>query len=248
MGLFDIFKGKGKESAAVSTADKNAGKFARTANDKLAQNYDRLEALQALAKMGTPEAAAVLLKRFSFYIEPSMSDQEEKEVAFQGIAAVGQAAVEPIVAYCEKAESLTWPLKLLKAILPHAQYLEEVLDLLSDHDTDYARNIDPKVQLMGALTGETADELVAEVSRFLEDVSEPVRFQAVLTLLSTSEASSQGALIELALNEESVRIRNKIGEGFAEKKWVVPEEKRAAFARAISSGGRGLGADGIVYS
>lgn len=246
MGLFDIFKGKGKEQAALSTADKNAGKFARTATDKLAQNYDRLEALQALAKMGTPEAAAVLLKRFSFYIEPSMSDQEEKDVAFQGIAAVGPAAVEPIIAYCEKAESVTWPLKLLNAILPHDAYIEEVLDLLSDHDTEYARNIDPKVQLLAALTDEKAEELVAEVSRFLEDVSEPVRFQAVLTLLSTSDGP-QAALVALAVSEESVRIRNKIGEGFAEKKWTVPEEHRDAFRRAISSGGRGVGSDGVVF-
>ena len=84
MGLFDIFKGKGKDQGAPQApADKNAAKFARTACDKLAQNYDRQEALQALAKLGTPEAAAVLLKRFSFYIEPSMNDQEERSSRFR---------------------------------------------------------------------------------------------------------------------------------------------------------------------
>lgn len=246
MGLFDIFKGKGKEQAGAAPADKSVAKFARTACDKLAQNYDRLEALQALAKLGTPEAAAVLLKRFSFYIEPSMSDQEEKEIAFQGIAAVGQGAVEGIVAYCEKAESLTWPLKLLKAILPHDAYLEEVIDLLSTHDTDYARNVDPKVQLIAALSGEQAEDLQEEVARFTEDVSEPVRFQAVLTLLSLPGDASLDALVDLATSEESVRIRNKIGEGFAEKKWVVPADKRAAFSRAISGAGRVVGGDGLV--
>lgn len=34
----------------------------------------------------------MLLKRFTFYIEPSITDQEEKEVAFQGIVGAGGAA------------------------------------------------------------------------------------------------------------------------------------------------------------
>ncbi|MCC6647018.1 MAG: HEAT repeat domain-containing protein [Polyangiaceae bacterium] len=248
MGLFDIFKGKGKDQGAPQApADKNAAKFARTACDKLAQNYDRQEALQALAKLGTPEAAAVLLKRFSFYIEPSMNDQEEKELAFQGIAAVGEGAVEVIVAYCERADSLTWPLKLLKTILSSEAYVEEVVDLLGDRDTDYARNIDPKLQLISALTGAEGEDLQAEIVRFLEDVSEPVRFQAVLTLLSLKGEAALEPLIDLAIAEESVRIRNKVGEGFAERRWVVPSEKRAAFARAISGAGRQVGGDGVVH-
>lgn len=246
MGLFDLFKGKGKEPAAGAPVDKSVAKYARAACDKLAQNYDRLEALQSLAKLGTPEAAAVLLKRFSFYIEPSMNDVEEKDIAFQGIAAVGEDAVDSIVAYCEKAESLTWPLKLLKAILPHDAYVVEVVDLLADHDTDYARNVDPKVQLMAALTGEDAPELQVEVVRFVEDVSEPVRFQAVLTLLSLKGDESLDALVDLATSEESVRIRNKIAEGFAERRWVVPSDKRTAFARAIAGAGRAVGGDGVV--
>ncbi len=247
MGLFDIFKGKDKGQAGPQL-DKSVARFARPACDKLAQNYDRVEALQGLAKLATPEAAAVLLKRFSFYIEPSMNDSEEKEIAFQGVLAVGPSAVETIVAYCEKAESLTWPLKLLKAILPHDEYVDEVIDLLSNHDTDYARNIDPKSQLIAALVGEEAEDLQAEVVRFVEDVSEPVRFQAVATLLSIKDEASIGALVDLAISEESLRIRNKISEGFAEKKWVVPTDKRAEFARAIAGAGRALGGDGVVLA
>ena len=113
MGLFDIFKSKPKGAAAAAApADKNVARYARTASDRHAQNYDRMEALESLAKISSAESAAVLLKRFTFYIEPSITDQEEKEVAFQGIVGAGEAAIDPIVAFCAdpKSESLTWPL------------------------------------------------------------------------------------------------------------------------------------------
>lgn len=241
MGLFDIFKSKPKGAAAAAApADKNVARYARTASDRHAQNYDRMEALESLAKISSAESAAVLLKRFTFYIEPSITDQEEKEVAFQGIVGAGEAAIDPIVAFCAdpKSESLTWPLKILKVLVPADRFVEEVVEILSSKDTDYARNVDPKLQLLSALEGVKDEDAIEEVMRFLEDVSEPVRFQAVLCLLATDDADAViEPLVEQALDEESVRIRNKVAEGFAARKWVVPAEHRQKLAAQIDVGG-----------
>src|SRR5258708_40305543 len=99
MGLFDLLKAKsdkgkpGTEPAAVG--DKNVARLGKVAGDKHAQNYDRIEAIDALGKVGTGDAAAALLKRFTFHIDPSITDQEEKEAAIRDVLAAGGAAQGP---------------------------------------------------------------------------------------------------------------------------------------------------------
>ncbi len=90
MGLFDLFKGgtqkaEGKPRPKASPAAKWADRVERRV-----QNYDRQEAIQALSEMGSAEAVEVLLKRFTFHIDPSITDQEEKDSAFRGILRAGR--------------------------------------------------------------------------------------------------------------------------------------------------------------
>src|SRR5690606_25078941 len=151
------------------------------AADKRAQTYDRVEAIHALAEMKTPEAAAALLKRFSFVIDPSITDAEEKELAFRGILAAGKDVVPAVVEFCTKAEALTWPLKVLKELLDEEEYRDELLDLLERFDTEYARNVEPKIQLVQALEEVVHEDVRESVERFFEDVNETVRFHAVQT-------------------------------------------------------------------
>src|SRR6185312_15521891 len=108
MGLFDRFKGAKKDEKVNPAA-----KWAEAAGNKRAQNYDRQEALAALAAMGTPEAATALLKRFTFHMDPSITDQEEKEMAFNGILKAGNDAIEPVRTFVARAESLAWPMRVL---------------------------------------------------------------------------------------------------------------------------------------
>src|ERR1700728_2065404 len=118
MGLFDLFKSGGSKGGKSSTNEKPssaaaaAAKWAEKAADKRAQNYDRQEAIAALAEMGTAEAAAALLKRFTVNMEPSITDQEKKDGAYEGILAAGKAALDPVRAFAAKAESLAWPIKI----------------------------------------------------------------------------------------------------------------------------------------
>ncbi|MFO0660334.1 MAG: HEAT repeat domain-containing protein [Polyangiaceae bacterium] len=240
MGIFDFFKGSKNPTPSTTgpksnppAQDKNVARHTKVVGDKLAQNYDRIESIEALCRVGTSEAVAGLLKRFTFYVDPSTVDQEEKELAFRGIVDAREAALEPIRKFCEKAESLAWPLKILRAQLEEASYVEEVLALLENFDTDYSRNVDPKVQLIEALDGKNTAEVLEALLPFVEDVSEPVRFQVVTTLLSLNNEAVVEPLVDQALVEESVRIKNKIAEGFRERGWQVPEGKRAKFEAAV---------------
>ena len=63
MGLFDLFKGNGKKDKgekAEKPKPNAAARFAERAGDKRAQNFDRQEAIAALAEMGTADAVAAL--------------------------------------------------------------------------------------------------------------------------------------------------------------------------------------------
>ena len=79
----------------------------------------------------------------------------------EGLAA-GKDAVPAVLEFCVKAEALTWPLKILRELLEDEEYRDELIDQLERFDTEYARNVEPKLQVIMAL-----EEMVHE------DVREP---------------------------------------------------------------------------
>jgi hypothetical protein len=238
MGLFDRFKGgaRGEKKEGPRPAKANpAAKWADRV-EKRAQNYDRQEAIQALADLGTAEAAEVLLKRFTFHMDPSITDQEEKDAAFRGVLRAGKAAVEPVRAFASKAESLAWPMKIMKELVDEAEYVEELLRWLSRWDTEYAKFVDPKVQLLAELEERRHPHIREAVERFLEDVNEPARFHAVAAALAQEDSAAAPALARLMGDEESVRVRSKIAEGLASRGWTVPEDEQQAVRKGLPPG------------
>ncbi len=257
MGLFDFLKGGGK---ADGPSDKKLASLIKTATDKRAQQYDRDEALRALIAVGTPDAAEGLLKRFSIKVDPSITDEEEKQMAYDGIVAIGQgrktdgkgkgddkddgkdaeaaakraaelkvAVIERTRAYCKAAENLTWALKVLRALEGDAEYERELLDLLTAQDTEYMRNVEPKVNLLAALEELKGEAVRAAVEEYLGDVNETVRFHAVQTLFEQGDPTAIPALVALLEKEESVRIKNKVADGFIRRAWKVPEALRDSY-------------------
>jgi hypothetical protein len=238
MSLFDFLgKKKNDESAAPKRpSPKDIPRLARLAGDKMAQNYDRQEAIDELAKAGTAEAAEALLRRFSFSMEPSITDQEEKEAAAEGIVAAGEAAIEPIRKYCARAESLTWPLKVLRRIVGEEQMADELLALLEEFDVEYMRNPEPKIQLISVLEEYPSDDARVGVEPFLVDVNESVRFHATTTCFSMNDDRSVPALVGALAEEESLRVKNRIASGLVEKGWTVPAELASRCREALPPG------------
>ncbi len=225
---FGLAPKTGKTASSSAEAAKWADRV-----EKRAQNYDRQEAIQALADMGSSEAVEVLLKRFTFHMDPSITDQEEKESAFRGILRAEKNAVAPVRAFAAKAESLAWPMKVIQELVSDEEYVEELLKWLSRWDTEYAKFVDPKVQILAALEEHKHASIRAEVERFLEDVNEPARFHAVAALLAQEDASAAEPLGRLLADEESVRVRNKAAEGLFQRGWPVGALARDAVRKSL---------------
>lgn len=235
MGLFDFLSGKKSQESSPKKkpSAREFNRYARLVAEKMSQNYDRQEAIEVLAAQGTAESAAALFKRFSWTMEPSITDQDEKQAAVQGIVAAGSAALDPLRSYAVRAESLTWPLKVLRQIVPEEDIVDELLGLLDEFDTEYVRNIEPKRQLLAMLEEYPCSEVRQGVEPFLTDISEPIRFAAVTTTFAMGEDGCVPALAEALAEEESLRVRNRIAQGLAERGWKIPEDLREVFADAL---------------
>jgi HEAT repeat protein len=264
MGLFDLFSKKtaaqpqatGGEAKPSEAAPKAKGKskeasprelarLARVVSNKMSQNYDRQEAIEQLGAMGNVEAARALLRRFDFSMEPSIVDQDEKEATARGIVAAGMSALEPIHAYCGRAESLTWPLKVLRQIVPADQIVTELLTLLDQFDTEYLRNPEPKIQLISLLGEYRTNEVREAVEPFLADVNESVRFHASGTIFAMGNVESAGPLVEALAEEESLRVKNRIARGLEQAGWELPEAI-AKRAEALLPPGYGIRNNRVV--
>lgn len=236
MGFFDFLKGGSKKDSGAGDGKKKsspAAKWAEAAGSKRAQPYDRQEAITELGKLADADAVEALLRRFTFATDPSITDQEEKELAFEGILKAGREAIMPVRAFVAKAESVSWPMRVMKSILEQDEYVEELIVWLSKWDTEYAKFIDPKLQILEALGELTHPKIREATERFLEDVNDQAKFNAVVAVLAQSDAASVPALLALLLDEESVRIRTKIATGISEKGWEVPDDRRDEVRKAL---------------
>lgn len=236
MALFGLF-------AKRSDADL-LRKHAERATNRRAQAIDRWEGIQALLKLRTPDAVQALLPRFNFYVDPSITDQEEKDAAFEGIVSMGEAAIAPIATFMRRAESISWPLKMLDRVAPPATVIEKLTELLAEMGVEYERSPQRKIQILAALEERRDPSIAQQASRFLRDANETTRFHAVSALLAQPEAAEhRAALVACLLAEDSVRVRNRILDVFATLGWDVGPD--AAAVRSRLPAGYRLDARGV---
>lgn len=220
MSFLGIF-GKKSEGGALR-------KHAERVANKRAQAYDRWESIQALAQMRTRESVEALLPRFTFYVEPSITDQEEKDAAFAGIIESGEPGVEPVVAFLKRVDSISWPVKMLDKLIAPEAVVGHLLDLLAKMDTEYARDPESKIQILTTLAERTDPRAAEAAVRFLGDANESARFAAVGAIIGQDAvAAHRAALVNALCTEDSVRVRNRVLDALATGGHSVePEQER----------------------
>jgi hypothetical protein len=232
MGLFDFLKGKG---GAAPSDERALLRHAERVMDKRAMSPDRFGSIEYLCRQGTAEGWRAVLPRFNFNVDPGITDREEKAFIVEAIRANPEHAVEPLREYLRSAPSISWPIKLLREILPREDFVAEVVDFLGTFDTGYEKNAERKAQLIAALEEEPDPRVTPAVLPFLEDFTEDVRFHSVRTLVAQADVSARGPLLKLLLEDGSVRIRSTIVEGLAERGWAIEPDQRDRIAQLLQT-------------
>jgi hypothetical protein len=222
MGVFDLFS---KDSRAERAREKNASK----AINKYAQSDVRMKALQALRDDGSPEALYALMRRFGMMYDKSIEDEQEKDWVFEILVEKGGKVLEPLKKYLQTADSISWPLRLLeKVVATKEEQVVVVEEILARHEPGYERDPTKKIQLINHLGGLKHPRGPGLAVPYLADMDEGVRYAVVEALLRLGdEDATRVQLLEhfVSEKEESLRIRIRIADGFAEHEWVLGDRR-----------------------
>jgi HEAT repeat protein len=225
MGLLDIFKSKDER------AERSREKTISRALNKFAQSPDRLRALENLLADGSEEALFGMMRRFGFAYDKSIEDEHEKEWVCDALVSKGVAALPAVRRYLKSADSVSWPLRVLGQVASSKEEELEVLkEVLERHEPGYERDPTKKIQVLSHLGHMKNEGISALVVPYLEDMDEGVRYTAAETLLThkNSEVSAKPLLAAFTSDtEESLRLRQRIADGFAELKWPVGDARAA---------------------
>ncbi len=228
MGILDFFRGKGRGTAAAGDPPDGRAAVPRALErhikrllNKHLHTEERWASLQAVAEDRSDAAVDALVRRLGIYVEPSAVDNEEKEYVADVLAGRGDAVVPSLLRSFKAMETVTWQVRILGKIL-HRDALRDILiDLLAGFDTEYERNPQRKIEVIKEMAEFDGERVAGAVARFLEDVNEEVRFQALAALAGIRDESTREAVVAALLREESVRVRNAAIDLLVDAGWAV---------------------------
>jgi len=229
MGILDLFSKEGRKARARASNIKGAVA-------KFAQSADRFKALQALRDDGSEEALYGLLRRFGMMYDKTIEDEQEKDWVFEVLVDKGVTILPSLKRYLLAADSISWPLRLLDKVADREVELAMLKDILARHEPGYERDPTKKIQLLNHLAALKDRRVPPLITPYLEDMDEGVRYAAVEALVrQADEAASAVSLVDqlTKADEDSLRIRLQIAEGFAELGWKLPADKRDAVLKFL---------------
>ena len=201
----------------------------RRANNKYTPKDYRQVALSNVmeeAKKGNEIAIGGMIARFGVIAEPISEDEREKEWVCDALIDIGRPALPQIRRGLRCAETVNWLQRGLRGIVDEDEFRRELLDVLAAFDNEYERNPDRKIQTIMTLADLPDPEVARELLRFLGDVDETVRFQAVVALARQGDEVAREPLLHTICEDESLRVRNEAVDAFSERGWSTSGFKK----------------------
>jgi hypothetical protein len=192
--------------------------------ESVKQQPDNAELQAALetAKRHSEQAITALLARLNFIYDTNIvNDEEEKTMVYEGLVVLGDRILPQVRKYLRSAPTLSWGLRLLQEITDHETTWQVLSEVLQDYDPEYERDPSRKLQLMTYL-GEFKDARAVDVLLpYLGDHDETVRFVTAEALFKQGDERAREPLLQLLTkeDEESLRIKVRIADGFCETGW-----------------------------
>lgn len=213
MGIFDLFLSE----------EKKIKKHHRRLVDRDAQPEDREISARWLAENASPNALLALCARLDVKLENQLKDASEKELIYALLAEQGQKAIPSVIGWLKQCKAIATPLRLLEDLSGQRKAIEVVYELLAVEAERDDFKADRKKKLLVWLANITDEGAIEAALPFLDDFDEGVRYSAAEVLINQQDDAALAPLLERMNNpeEDSNRLRVRIAEVFATRRWTV---------------------------
>ena len=186
------------------------------------QTQERQRIMHALADIGTEEALFGLLRRFSFRIEQSIIDEDEKQQALNLTVAAGEAAIPAIEKYVGQFDAVYYPLKALKEIAGIETAVALIIRVLDQAETFEGRVNEQRNQLVSNLRDFKHPLIQERLLTLCRDEDEEIRLKAIDALSTYGEDVALAAMAERILDQnESPSVKGVLFEQLLEEAWSL---------------------------
>jgi HEAT repeat protein len=216
MGLLDMI-GLGGPAGKVRRLQKKM-------MEKFGPKENRQGAIEELGEMKTEPAIEALLLRYTFRIDPGITDDEEKARVLALVSEAGPVALGPVKRFISSRDEISWPLRALEALVPQAEFVQFLVEVARKVGSEYSRVPEKKVLLLHALSGQRSAEIAQVVLPFLEDMDDEVQIAAAEVVVRQEDPVGREPLIQhfLKAHEGSnARVREGLAGLLADSPWDV---------------------------
>ncbi len=216
MGLFDYFTTEGKMKRHI-----------RRLTNRDALPEDREASALWLADEGSARSLLGMLQRFDMNLTQHLLDGKEKDFVFATLVGIGAPVERPLRAWLKRCKQLPLPLRLLVEMKGSEAAFDSVFTLLAAELGKDDFKTERKKCMLVWLSERRHDRIVEEVSPFLADFDEEVRYRAAEAIIAQDDDRSRDALLAAMISpdEESNRVPVRIAEIFAARRWTLTAEE-----------------------
>ncbi len=234
MGFFSrLFGGGGDGDGKPGEAPKGGlppqiARLVKKVENKYGQPEDRRAALKQLAEIGTTDAVRGLLRRFTFRIEQTIGDEEEKQMVFEEVVRLGPTSIPALLEFLERENAPFWPTRALREIVGDEQAVTHLLDIIDRTEAIFDRDIERKVELVSNLREFQDERVKHRLLGLLQDENEELRVHALEGLAERDAEEMTDVLVERLLDEnETQRVKTTVLNLLIDRKWKVKRHKEA---------------------
>src|SRR6267142_1655072 len=216
MGLLDML-GMGGPEAKVRRLQKKA-------MQKFGPAENRQGAIEELGELKTEAAIDALLSRYTFRVDPGITDDDEKARVLALVTQAGDVALGPVKQFIRTRDEISWPLRAIEALLPEPEVVKFLVEVARKIGGEYSRVPEKKVLLLHALSARRSPEIGPAVLPFLEDMDDEVQIAAAEVLVKQQDPARREPLIQqfLKAHEASnARVREALSGLLADSGWDV---------------------------
>jgi len=217
MGILDMIGMGGPEGKIRRLSKKMQEKFGPPEN--------RQGAIEELGELRTEAAIETLLLRYTFRVDPGITDDEEKARVLALITQAGDVALGPVKKFILGRDEISWPLRALAQLVTEAENVKFLVEVARKVGTEYSRVPEKKVLLMHALKEHQAPaEITPVVLPFLEDMDDEVQIAAAEVIVKQGDPSGREPLIQHFLKSHegsNARVKEALAGLLVDSGWDV---------------------------